>query len=155
MLLPPRPRGRPRKTERPQRLPQRDHPINHHVTDRPHGRIADRDKPGRPRAPPPRPRPRPRTPDPTPSSKDDNTARLTPGLDTDKQQHASDSPCDHRGADSHARLATPVSWSRPPPARTFVRGSAGGRSRLDDGVAAAVGERDAGGGGRAVTALVG
>ena len=31
MLLPPRPRGRPRKTERPQRLPQRDHPIKHHV----------------------------------------------------------------------------------------------------------------------------
>ena len=31
--------------------------INHHVTDRPHGRIADRDKPGRPRAPQPRPRP--------------------------------------------------------------------------------------------------
>ena len=39
------------KTERPQRVPQRDHPINHHVTDRLHGRIADRDKPGRPRAP--------------------------------------------------------------------------------------------------------
>jgi hypothetical protein len=51
MLLPPLLRGRPRKTERPQRLPQRDHPIDHHVTDRPHGRIADRDKPGRPRAP--------------------------------------------------------------------------------------------------------
>ncbi len=30
-VLPPRPRGRPRKTERPQRFPQRDHPINHHV----------------------------------------------------------------------------------------------------------------------------
>jgi hypothetical protein len=51
LLPPPSPRGRPRKTERPQRLPQRDHPINHHVTDRLPGRIADRDKPGRPRAP--------------------------------------------------------------------------------------------------------
>jgi len=31
ILLPPRPRGSPRKTERPQRFPQRDHPIKHHV----------------------------------------------------------------------------------------------------------------------------
>ena len=35
ILLPPRSRGRPRKTERPQRFTQREqHPINHHVTGR-------------------------------------------------------------------------------------------------------------------------
>ena len=51
MLLPPRSRGRPPKTERPQRFTQREqHPINHHVTEPPHPRVADRDKPGRPRA---------------------------------------------------------------------------------------------------------
>jgi hypothetical protein len=34
-LLPPRPRGRPAKTERPQRSTQREqHPIDHHVTGR-------------------------------------------------------------------------------------------------------------------------
>src|SRR3954470_7280043 len=31
IVLSPRQRGRPPTTERPQRLPQRDHPINHHV----------------------------------------------------------------------------------------------------------------------------
>jgi hypothetical protein len=36
------------KTERPHRLLHPGHPIDHHVTDRPHGPIADRDKPGRP-----------------------------------------------------------------------------------------------------------
>jgi transposase len=49
-LPPPRPRGRPRKTERPHCFPQRGHPINHHVADPPHGRVEDRDKAGRPRA---------------------------------------------------------------------------------------------------------
>jgi hypothetical protein len=51
-LLPPRPRGRPAKTERPQLSTQREqHPINHHVTGRePNPQVADRDKPGRPRA---------------------------------------------------------------------------------------------------------
>ena len=59
MLLPPLASGRPPKTERPQRVTPREHPINHHVTD-PEPRVADRDKPGRPHAPhPPRP-PRPR-----------------------------------------------------------------------------------------------
>ena len=58
MLLPPPPRGRPPKTERPHRIP-REHPINHHVTGPPHGEAADRDKPGRPRAPHPAPPPRP------------------------------------------------------------------------------------------------
>ena len=59
MLLPPPQGGRPPKTERPQRVTPREHPINHHVTD-PEPRVADRDKPGRPHAPhPPRP-PRPR-----------------------------------------------------------------------------------------------
>ena len=61
MLLPPPPRGRPPKTERPHRIP-REHPINHHVTGPPHGEVADRDKPGRPRAPHPAPPPRPRPP---------------------------------------------------------------------------------------------
>jgi transposase len=77
MLLPPPPGGRPPKTERPQRLP-RDHPINHHVTDPPHGAVADRDKPGRPRAPPPHARPRTwaadRSATSTPTT---TTARLT------------------------------------------------------------------------------
>jgi len=50
IVLPPRPRGRPPTTERPQCLPQRDHPINHHVADPPHGRVVDRDTAGRPRA---------------------------------------------------------------------------------------------------------
>ena len=71
------PRGRPRKTERPQRLPQRDHPINHHVTDRPHGRIADRDKPGRPRAPQPPPPTAPHAP-PTPEPPDHHDDDLAP-----------------------------------------------------------------------------
>ena len=62
MLLPPRPRGRPSKTERPQRFPQRDHPINHHVADPEPTRIADRDKAGRPRAHPRTHPPRPRPP---------------------------------------------------------------------------------------------
>ena len=62
MSLPPPLGGRPPKTERPHRIP-REHPITHHVTDPPHGEVADRDKPGRPRAPhpasPPRSRPAP------------------------------------------------------------------------------------------------
>jgi hypothetical protein len=49
MLLPPTRGGRPTKTERPQRI-TRDDSINHHVTDPAH-RVADRDKPGCPRAP--------------------------------------------------------------------------------------------------------
>ncbi len=61
MPLPPPERGRPTKTERPQRVtPREQHPINHHVTDQ-ERRVADRDKPGRPHAPhlprPPRPQP--------------------------------------------------------------------------------------------------
>src|SRR5439155_7306317 len=44
LLPPPRPHGRPPKTERPQCFPQRDHPINHHVAGPPHSRVADRDK---------------------------------------------------------------------------------------------------------------
>ena len=51
--------GRPPKTERPHRIP-REHPINHHVAGPPRGRAADRDKPGRPRAPTPLHQPRPR-----------------------------------------------------------------------------------------------
>jgi hypothetical protein len=48
LSLPPRqPRGRPRKTERPQHH-LREHPINHHVAGP--TEAADRDKPGRPRA---------------------------------------------------------------------------------------------------------
>jgi hypothetical protein len=51
MLLPPRPRGRPRKTERPQRFPKRDHPIKHHVAGPgANPRVVDRSKAGRPRA---------------------------------------------------------------------------------------------------------
>jgi hypothetical protein len=52
MLLPPRPRGRPRKTERPQRFPQRElHPITHHVAGPgTNPRVVDRSKAGRPRA---------------------------------------------------------------------------------------------------------
>ena len=46
------PRGPPRKIERPQRFPHRDHPIKHPVTGPPEIRVADRSKPGRPRAPP-------------------------------------------------------------------------------------------------------
>ncbi len=42
-------------------FPQRDHPINHHVAGPPHGRAADRDKAGRPRAPNKPIQPRPRT----------------------------------------------------------------------------------------------
>jgi hypothetical protein len=42
MLLPPRSRGRPPKTERPHRI-LREHPINHHVTGPPRGEVADRD----------------------------------------------------------------------------------------------------------------
>src|SRR5215210_3260184 len=49
MLLPPRSRGRPPKTERPHRVTE--HPINHHVADPEPPWIADRDKAGRPRAP--------------------------------------------------------------------------------------------------------
>ncbi len=60
-LLPPRPRGRPRKTERPQRFPQRDHPIKHHVAGPgANPRVADRSKAGRPRAHHPHHQPRTR-----------------------------------------------------------------------------------------------
>ena len=60
MLLPPRSRGRPPKTERPQRFIQREqHPINHHVAGREPTQAADRDKPGRPRAPTEHQRPQP------------------------------------------------------------------------------------------------
>jgi hypothetical protein len=48
--LPTRSRGRPRKNERPQRLPKREHPIKHLVTGPQPTRAADRSKPGRPRA---------------------------------------------------------------------------------------------------------
>src|SRR5215210_6828867 len=67
MPLPPPLGGRPPKTERPHRIP-REHPITHHVTGPPHGEVADRDKPGRPRAPHPTPPPRPRTAQPTETS---------------------------------------------------------------------------------------
>jgi hypothetical protein len=50
-LLPSRSRGRPPKTERPQRFPQRDHPIKHHVAGPgANPRVADRSKAGRPHA---------------------------------------------------------------------------------------------------------
>ena len=58
MLLPPRQRGRPRKTERPQRFPQRDHPIKHHVAGPEPTRAADQSKAGRPRAHNPHHQPR-------------------------------------------------------------------------------------------------
>ena len=62
ILLPPRPRGPPRKTERPQRFPQRDHPITHHVAGPgANPRVADRSKAGRPRAQHPSHQPRART----------------------------------------------------------------------------------------------
>jgi len=64
--LPPRSRGRPQKTERPQRFPRRDHPIKHHVAGPEPTRAADRSKPGRPRTQtPPKTQhrhPRPATP---------------------------------------------------------------------------------------------
>ena len=51
--LPTPPGGRPRKNERPQpRLPNGDHPINHHVADPEPTRAVDQSKPGRPRAHP-------------------------------------------------------------------------------------------------------
>ena len=64
MLLPPRARGRRRKTERPQRSPQRDHPITHHVAGPgANPRAADRSEAGRPRAHDPlSQQPRARTP---------------------------------------------------------------------------------------------
>lgn len=55
---------RPEKTERPQRFPQRDHPIKHHVAGPGPTRVADRGKAGRPRAQPPHHRPRARTTQP-------------------------------------------------------------------------------------------
>jgi hypothetical protein len=73
----PHPVAGPDKTERPQRRPQRDHPINRHVTDRPPGRIADRDKPGRPRAPRPRPQPAARAPRPPEGPATKTISRLT------------------------------------------------------------------------------
>ena len=43
--------GQPRKTERPQRFPQRDHLITHHVAGPgANPRVVDRNKAGRPRA---------------------------------------------------------------------------------------------------------
>jgi hypothetical protein len=65
IVLPPRPRGRPPTTERPQRSPQRDHPINHHVAGPLHDTVADRDTAGRPRAPHPYLQTRTRPPGPT------------------------------------------------------------------------------------------
>jgi hypothetical protein len=60
-LLPPPLGGRPRKTERPQRFPQRDHPIKHHVAGPgANPRVADRSKAGRPRAHDPSRQPRTR-----------------------------------------------------------------------------------------------
>ena len=51
-----------RKTERPQRFPQRDHPITHHVADPgANPRVVDRSKAGRPRAQDPSRQPRTRT----------------------------------------------------------------------------------------------
>src|SRR5215217_4231323 len=79
MLLPPPERGRPTKTERPQRVTPREHPIKHHVTD-PEPRVADRDKPGRPHAPH-----LPRPPRPRPTLSTTSLARLTPRTGTDKQ----------------------------------------------------------------------
>jgi transposase len=60
-LLPPRARGRPSWTERPQRFPKRDHPTNHHVAGPKPNRVADRDKAGRPRAHRSHPGARPRS----------------------------------------------------------------------------------------------
>jgi len=48
------PREPPRKIERPQRFPLRDHPIKHLVIGPPQIRVADQSKPGRPCTPPPR-----------------------------------------------------------------------------------------------------
>jgi transposase len=60
--LPPRSRGRPPKTERPQRSPQRDTPITHHVAGPgANPRVEDRSKAGRPRAQRPHQQPRART----------------------------------------------------------------------------------------------
>src|SRR3954452_15117770 len=62
-IPPPPPGGRPQKTERPQRFPQRDHPITHHVAGPgANPRVADRSKAGRPRAHDPHLQPRACTP---------------------------------------------------------------------------------------------
>ena len=66
------PRGRPRKTERPQRFPQRDHPINHHVADPEPTRVVDRNKAGRPRAHTPATTNRAHAPPATQQSNPDN-----------------------------------------------------------------------------------
>ena len=81
--------GPPRKTERPQRLHQRDHPIKHHVAGPgANPRVADRSKAGRPRAHDPSPRqPCARTTDPTSSSsRQPRTSRLTCGPCTSKEK---------------------------------------------------------------------
>src|SRR3954462_10278093 len=83
-LPPPRGGGQP-KTERPPRI-RREHPITHHVTDPPHGEVADRDKPGRPRAPRPAPPPRHAPPSPSASQPNNTIARLTRTPGTEKQQ---------------------------------------------------------------------
>src|SRR3954469_4295742 len=62
-IPPPPAGGRPQKTERPQRFPQRDHPITHHVAGPgANPRVADRSKAGRPRAHDPHLQPRACTP---------------------------------------------------------------------------------------------
>jgi hypothetical protein len=64
-------------------LPQRDHPINHHVAD-PQNRVADRDTPGHPRAHHPHHQPRtPTTRPPTTPTASTQTPHLTPTPRTD------------------------------------------------------------------------
>src|SRR5207253_5334443 len=83
IVLPPPLGGRPPKTERSQCLPQRDHPINHHVADPPHDRVADRDKAGRPRAQHPHLLLGASTPASTPSNRVASDPALDPGPATD------------------------------------------------------------------------
>ena len=87
LSLPPPPGGRPRKTERPQRFPQRDHPIKHHVTDPgANPRVANRSKAGRPRAHNPHHQPRARPAAQPQSTRPPRTPRLTKGSCTSKGQ---------------------------------------------------------------------
>jgi hypothetical protein len=116
MSLPPPLGGRPPKTERPQRLALREDPINHHVTDRPHGAVADRDKPGHSRAHHSRSdSARPRRADPT--------RRSTP---TPQQRDLTPEPHDGEATavrispstpSERVRRQAPTSWSGQAPVR--------------------------------------
>jgi hypothetical protein len=122
IVLPPPPGGRPPKTERPQCLPQRDHPINHHVADPSHESVADRDKAGRPRAQHPHHLPRARTPDSTASNSITSDPALDTGPCTDKDEKEVTRPT---GPDTHpAWHAAPsrVGISRPRGYRAPKRG---------------------------------